>query len=81
MVRVSIPLRQLADYVESDPEKLGGEPVFVGSRVPVRILFAHLRKGLSLEQFLDDFEGVTREQAEGVLQLAETDLLRQVNRR
>jgi uncharacterized protein (DUF433 family) len=72
--------KNLADYVLSDPERLGGEPVFKGTRVPVRSLFEHLRGGIPLEEFLDDFEGVTKAQAEAVLELAELNILQQVYR-
>lgn len=56
-------------YVSIDPDRLGGEPVFRSTRVPVKTLFDYLGGGYSLEVFLDHFEGVTREQAEGVLNL------------
>jgi len=72
--------KKLSDYVLSDPERLGGEPVFKGTRVPVRSLFEHLRSGIPLEEFLEDFEGVTKEQAEAVLDLAEWNILQQVPR-
>jgi uncharacterized protein (DUF433 family) len=71
--------RKLADYVVSDPNRLGGEPVFRGTRVPVRSLFEHLRSGIPLEEFLSDFEGVTIEQAQAVLELAESNLLQQAH--
>lgn len=71
-----IPRRRLSEFVLVDPERLGGEPVFVGTRVPVRSLFEHLRAGDGLQVFLDDFPGVTREQAEAVIELAERGLLR-----
>ncbi len=58
-------------YVSVDPDRLGGEPVFRGTRVPVKSLFDYLRGGYDLATFLDHFEGVTREQAEKVLDLAE----------
>ena len=48
-------------HVISDPEILGGTPVFVGTRVPVRILFEHLEAGDSLAVFLEDFPSVSRE--------------------
>jgi uncharacterized protein (DUF433 family) len=67
--------KDLGKHIVSDPERLGGEPVFAGTRVPVRSLFTYLRKGLGLEQFLDDFEGVPREHVEAVLDLAERDIL------
>jgi uncharacterized protein (DUF433 family) len=53
--------------VVSNPGILGGVPVFEGTRLPVRTLFDYLGEGLSLDYFLDSFEGVTREQAQGVL--------------
>jgi len=72
--RASI-LARLAQVTESDPSRLGGVRVFRGTRVPVRSLFDHLRAGDSLETFLDDFPGVTRQQAEEVIALAAEDLL------
>lgn len=56
--------------VHRDPEILGGTPVFVGTRVPVKILFDYLEAGDSLEVFLDEFPSVTREQAVAALELA-----------
>jgi uncharacterized protein (DUF433 family) len=56
--------------VHSDPEILGGMPVFVGTRVPVKNLLDYLKAGDSLEEFLTDFPTVTREQAEAAIQLA-----------
>jgi len=49
--------------VHSDPEILGGTPVFVGTRVPLRNLIDYLEAGQSLDEFLDDFPSVSREQA------------------
>ena len=46
--------------VISDPDILVGTPVFIGSRVPVRIIFEHLEAGDSLEVFLEDFPSVSR---------------------
>lgn len=51
------------DVIHSDPEILAGEPVFVGTRVPLKNLFDYLEAGDSLEVFLDEFPDVTREQA------------------
>jgi uncharacterized protein (DUF433 family) len=73
--------RRLAEYVESDSERLGGEPVFRGTRVPVKSLFDHLSAGDSLETFLDDFPGVTREQVRAALQVAWLYLLEEVQGR
>jgi uncharacterized protein (DUF433 family) len=56
--------------VHRDPEILGGTPVFVGTRVPVKILFDYLEAGDSLEVFLDQFPSVRREQAIAALELA-----------
>ncbi len=67
--------RRLAKSIERDSARLGGEPVFCGTRVPVKSLFDHLKAGDSLDVFLDDFPGVTREQAETVIELAERHLL------
>lgn len=56
--------------IHRDPEILGGTPVFLGTRVPVRILFEYLEAGDSLEVFLDEFPSVKREQAIAALELA-----------
>jgi len=53
--------------VVSNPGILGGTPVFRGTRLPVQTLFDYLAAGLSLDYFLETFEGVRREQATGVL--------------
>jgi uncharacterized protein (DUF433 family) len=55
--------------VHSDPEILGGTPVFVGTRVPVKNLFDYLEGGYTLEQFLDQFPSVSRIQAIAALEL------------
>lgn len=56
-------------------ERVSGEPCFYASRVPIRTLFNCFAAGQTMEEFLDDFEGVTREQAEAVLELAVGNLL------
>jgi uncharacterized protein (DUF433 family) len=56
--------------VHSDPEILGGTPVFEGTRVPVRNLIDHLEAGDGLEDFLRSFPSVSREQAVAALELA-----------
>ena len=61
--------------VVSDPEILGGTPVCIGTRVPVRILFEHLEAGDPLEVFLDDFPSVSRELAVQVLEDAKASLV------
>jgi uncharacterized protein (DUF433 family) len=57
-------------FVSVDTEKLGGEPVFRGTRVPVAALFDYLKEGHDLSTFLDHFHGVTRAQAKAVLELS-----------
>ncbi len=54
-----------------NPEILGGTPVFYGTRVPIRNLFDYLETGESIDYFLDDFEGVTREQVVGILAMSQ----------
>ena len=56
--------------VHSDPEILGGTPVFVGTRVPLRNLIDYLERGHSLDEFLDAFPSVSREQAVAALEAA-----------
>ncbi len=59
-----------SQYVNINPNILGGTPVFMGTRVPVSTLFGHLAEGTTVEAFLEDFPTVTKEQAFGVLGLA-----------
>ncbi len=61
--------------IHSDPETLGGTPVFVGTRVPVQSLFDYLEGGETLDEFLVQFPSVTREQAIAALDLARESLL------
>jgi uncharacterized protein (DUF433 family) len=56
--------------VHSDPEILGGTPVFVGTRVPLRNLIDYLERGHGLDEFLDAFPSVSREQAVAALEAA-----------
>jgi uncharacterized protein (DUF433 family) len=56
--------------IHSDPEILGGTPVFVGTRVPFRNLIDYLERGHSLDEFLDEFPSVSREQAVAALEAA-----------
>lgn len=57
--------------VVTDPEILGGTPVFRGTRVPVKALFDYLRGNDTLAEFLDDYPTVSEEQALAVLEAAE----------
>ena len=63
------------NLIETDPEKLGGIPVFYGTRVPIRNLFDCLETGESIDEFLDQFPTVTREQALAVLEESKERLL------
>jgi len=65
--------------VHSDPNILGGTPVFVGTRVPVQNLIDYLEAGDSLEDFLNSFPSVTREQAIAALELAREALVAHAN--
>ena len=56
--------------IHSDPDILSGVPVFVGTRVPVQNLIDCLEAGDSLDEFLDSFPSVTREQAVAALEIA-----------
>lgn len=58
------------ELIYRNPKILGGTPVFVGTRVPAHILLEYLEVGSSLEEFLDNYPTVSREQAVGVLKRA-----------
>ncbi len=60
--------------VERVPGRVGGAWVFKGTRVPVRALFENLEEGASVNEFLEWFPGVTREQVVAVLAHAEHSL-------
>lgn len=63
------------ELIVVDPEILGGTPVFKGTRVPVRSLFAYLEDDYTLEEFLECFPSVTREAACRVLDRCASDAL------
>jgi uncharacterized protein (DUF433 family) len=65
----------VTSVIQSDPDILGGTPVFVGTRVPVQTLLDYLQAGEPLAEFLEDFPTVTREQAIAALQLAMQSLV------
>jgi len=67
----------IKQLVEVDPEKMSGVPVFTGTRVPINHLFEYLEGGDNLDEFLNQFPSVTREQALGVLELSKESLLSQ----
>jgi uncharacterized protein (DUF433 family) len=66
---------RLNQIVHSNPDILGGTPVFLGTRVPVQSLFDHLEGGDTLDEFLHQFPSVKREQAIAALDLARDSLL------
>ncbi len=63
------------NLVEIDSEKLGGTPVFRGTRVPIQNLFDCLETGESIEQFLEQYPTVSREQVTAVLEESMEQLL------
>jgi len=66
---------QLQNPITTDPEILGGTPVFAGTRVPVRNLLDVLAGGHTLDDFLEDFPSVSREQAQAAIELAREALI------
>jgi uncharacterized protein (DUF433 family) len=62
--------------ITTDPEILSGAPVFKGTRVPIDALLNNLEVGLTLNEFLDNFPTVTREQALQVLEFSKSTLMR-----
>ena len=64
-----------SSVVHSDPDILGGTPVFIGTRVPVQALIDYIEGGHALDEFLDDFPTVSREIALAALEQAKAHLL------
>lgn len=60
----------IREIITIDNEILSGQPVFAGTRVPVESLFDHLEAGVPLDEFLDDFPTVSKEQAISLLDIA-----------
>jgi uncharacterized protein (DUF433 family) len=63
----------MIDVIQSNPNVLGGTPVFKGTRVPVEVFFDHMEAGVTIEDFVQDFSTVTKEQCIQVLELAGPD--------
>lgn len=61
--------------ISESKDVLGGTPVFRGTRVPIKNLIDYLAAGQDIDEFLDDFPTVTKEQAKGLLELARLALL------
>ena len=63
------------EIIQSNPEILGGVPVFTGTRVPVRSFFDHLEAGDSIDDFLEGFPSVRREQVIALLEISQERVL------
>ena len=61
--------------IDSNPEILGGAPVFRGTRVPIKSLFDHLEAGDSIDDFLEGFPSVRREQVISLLEISQERVL------
>ncbi len=68
----------MAGVIIKDPEILGGEPVFRGTRVPFKILIEYLEGGDTLDQFLEQYPSVTRELAIAAIEEARVSLVSQL---
>jgi uncharacterized protein (DUF433 family) len=68
----------LKGIIHSDPEIMGGTPVFVGTRVPLQNLIDYLEGGESIEDFLDGFPSVKHEQVIAVIEAAKLKMLETV---
>lgn len=64
-------MTNLLSVIHSDTDILGGTPVFIGTRVPVKTLLDYLAAGDPLDEFLDHFPSVKKEQAIAVLNIAQ----------
>jgi uncharacterized protein (DUF433 family) len=71
-------MTDMRTIVHSDPDVHSGTPVFVGTRVPARTLLDYLKGGDSIEEFLDNYPSVTREQATAFLEEAGRAVLAQI---
>lgn len=63
------------NLIEINPNKMSGAPVFRGTRVPIQNLFDCIEEGETIDQFLEQFPTVTREQVNGILELSKERLL------
>jgi uncharacterized protein (DUF433 family) len=73
-------LEELKAIVHSDPEIMGGTPVFVGTRVPLQNLVDYLEGGESIEDFLDAFPTVKREQVIAVIEAGKLTVLETISK-
>ena len=65
-----VNLMKREQVINRDPDILGGIPVFTGTRVPVQTLIDYLKAGDGLDDFLDGFPSVSREQTQAFLEIA-----------
>ncbi len=63
-------MNKVRDFISIDKEILSGNPFFKGTRVSIQSMFDHLEKGISLDEFLEDFPTVKKEQAIAVIEIA-----------
>jgi uncharacterized protein (DUF433 family) len=70
-MRYPYSMADICTEISSNPDVLGGAPVFRGTRVPVKALLDYLEGGHPLSEFLEDFPGVTEAQAVAVLEHAQ----------
>jgi len=76
MNRHTLPLEQV---IWVDDERMSGMPCFSGTRVPVQALLDHIEQGQTLDDFLEGFPTVKRQQAVGFLELAKNKLVQCVS--
>lgn len=72
-------MSRISALVSVSPDILSGTPVFAGTRVPVDTLFAYFTNGDCLDEFLEDFPTVTRQQTIAAIELAEEHLGQHAN--
>jgi uncharacterized protein (DUF433 family) len=68
----------MAGVITRDPDILGSEPVFCGTRVPFKVLTDHLEGGDTVDQFLEQYPSVTRELAIAAIEEARRSLVAQL---
>ncbi len=77
-VSVSLQLRAMSSVVKIDPEIMSGAACFAGTRVPIQNLIDYLEGGDSIDDFLEDFPSVAREQVIGFIEEAKESVLARV---
>ena len=77
-IQVESESKVIAGVIWINPDRVSGVPCFINTRVPIQNLFDYLEGGVPLDDFLEGFPPVTREQAIKVLQLAKTNLLNSI---